>query len=292
MELLVGFERGAMERNREAEKIWTDFAASVRVPFSYDSFRARAYPKEVGGVAAATFVTRAHEDYRDREYVRIVLGAHFTDANPNERFLTLLHESIHLARNTGALRRINDVKLELCQRYDHNVDPASLAFRLAEQILEADAEFCLKANYPEHAAARANYYADMQRGRVAQRPWNGLRDENKPYGMLGYMLRLDLAIALLNHDGGALAQVEAFRTQLSHELATLDLDSATRTTLDRVHEILSPTRSDFETVADWGPGAYCDVLTMIVEPHSMRSTSEVGSGEANSPRSAPTGSEE
>jgi hypothetical protein len=283
MKLLVGFELGAMERNREAEKVWTDFAASVRVPFSYDSFKGCAYVAPAGGVASATFVRPGHEDYRNTEYVRIVLGARFGDANANEQLLVLLHESIHLARNTGPLRPVDDAKLELCEQYDHNVDPVPLAFKLADQILEADAEFHLKANYREHAAARAKYYAHLQRRRIAERPWSQLQDQNKPYAMLGHLLRLDLAIALLDDDKEARREMETLRTELSDEYAALEIDSEIRATLDRVREILSPTRSDFEKVADWGPAAYRDVVTQIMRLQPAPSSAKATSGDAASP---------
>ena len=276
MNLFVGFDRGAMERNSEAETIWATFAASLAVPFTYDTFKGRAYAYETDGVACASFIRDGHHDFRGTEYARIVLGNRFDAADPDERSLTLLHESIHLARSMGDLRPVDDVKAELCQRHDYNAAPARWAFRLADQILEADAEFFLKTRFPDRAGSRAKYYAAMQRGAAADRPWpQTVGDESRAAALLLLVLRLELAALLMDQDENARKEIDALRRQVEDEFDALKFPAKKRAALERVRELVSAARSDFDKIAEWAAKDYREAFTEVIDAHS-------GSSEENS----------
>src|SRR6266850_6822764 len=112
MELRIGFDGGRMDRNGEAEAIWSDFAARVEVPFQYFRVRGYAYAAETNEIAYSMIVLPGHPDYSGQEYGQIVLGLRFPD-NREERTLTLLHESVHLATFMGSLRPTYEAKAQL-----------------------------------------------------------------------------------------------------------------------------------------------------------------------------------
>src|ERR1041384_583948 len=162
MELRIGFDGGRIDRNGEAEAIWSDFAGRVEVPFRYFPVRGHAHAAETNEIAYSVFVLPGHPDYSGQEYAQIVLGRRFPE-DLEERTLTLLHESVHLATFMGSLRPAYEAKAQLSGKYDSSTELVQVAFKLADHIFEAVAELFVREKYPAYAVARARYLAGMQR---------------------------------------------------------------------------------------------------------------------------------
>ena len=254
MELRIGFDGGRKDRNGEAEAIWSDFAGRVEVPFRCDSVRGVAYAVEANEIAYSMLIIPGHPDYRGREYPHIVLGGRFPD-DREQRTLTLLHESVHLATFMGALRPAYEAKAQLSGEYDFAIERAQVAFRLADQIFEAAAELFVTEKYPAYAVARARYLAGMQQQACDDRLWEGLSEDTRAYGMVGYLARVDLALFLLPDEDPLTAELSRWRSQLQDRLHGERFRS--------LREAVSPAR-DFNTVSEWGPGAYREVVKRIL----------------------------
>jgi len=262
MELRIGFDGGRMDRNGEAEAIWSDFAARVEVPFQYFRVRGYAYAAETNEIAYSMIVLPGHPDYSGQEYGQIVLGLRFPD-NREERTLTLLHESVHLATFMGSLRPTYEAKAQLVEEYDVAIELVQVAFRLADQIFEAVAELFVREKYPAYAVARARYLANIQRQACADRLWERLSEDTRAYGILGYFLRVDLALRLLSDDDPLMAELSECRSQLHDELRASCASPGVEDQLSSLEETLSPRR-DFNTVSEWGPEAYREAVKTIL----------------------------
>jgi len=267
MELWVGFSAGRMEWNQQAEAIWRKFESSVVLPFTYSTFRAKAYAGPISGKAAAVLIGPGHPDFRRHEYARIVLDRQFLDLRDDQPFLTLLHESLHLASFQTYLATLHQAKRELVVHHDQceelqgaELSKCQLAFLLADQLFEADAEFSLVTRYPDWAGARARFFVEMRRQSAAA-PEPTLPPLLRGYALLAEMLRLELAALLVREDGDR-DDVATLRRTI--ETAMLSLDPATRQQLDYLRVRLSPSRPDFTSLKDWGPDVYRETVGRIM----------------------------
>ena len=250
-----------MDRNGEAEAIWNDFAGRVEVPFPY-RVRGYAYAAETNEIAYSMLVLPGHPHYNGQTYAHIVLGTRFPD-DREERTLTLLHESVHLATFMGALRPAYEAKGQLSKEYDVAIERVQVAFRLADQIFEAAAELFVRERYPAHAVARAKYLANMQRQACSDRLWERLSEDTRSFGILGYFLRVDLALLLLPDDDPLRTVLGECRSQLHDKLQDWCASPGVGDRLVLLEETLSPRR-DFNTVSEWGPEAYREAVTTIL----------------------------
>ena len=158
MELHVGVSGGRMDLNPKADELWRWFEGSVSVPFDYSAVKARAYPGPLDGIAASRLYIPEDPEFDGKEYARILVAEEFFSLTEEERFLTLLHESMHIASFLGALRPMLVKKGQLCRanpRPDSIAEKGAkaagfllcrydLAFLLAEHLFEIDAELALK----------------------------------------------------------------------------------------------------------------------------------------------------
>jgi hypothetical protein len=184
----------------------------------------------------------------------------------------------------GDLRSVDDVKAELCQQHDYNAAPAHWAFKLADQILEADAELFLKTKYPDRAGSRAQYYAAMQWSAAGERPWpQTVSEESKPPALLLLLLRLELAAVLLDQERNARKEIDELRQQVADEFDALDMPAEKRAALVRVRELLSATRSDFAKIAEWAAKDYREAFTIVVDAYSA----PIDQNSNNEPQASP-----
>jgi hypothetical protein len=272
MEFRIGAANGRMELNEQMAEIWKGFEASVSLPFQYSRW---AYAGGVGGIAGADLVVESHPEFRAQEFSRIVVDADkFLALDDGRRFLTLLHESLHLASFLGVLRSTVQVKHALGRQYDltspltgderpyDDLDrqKISLGFLLADQLLEFDAETALKSRYPEHAVKRATYYIEMRRTALQERRWLRPLEPVRPYALLLEWLRLDLGLLLTASD----STLKEEATSMSSELDTLLKESATaRNRIERLKARLRCSALD-ETFQTAAPQIYTDVFNDVL----------------------------
>ena len=134
-----------------------------------------------------------------------------------------------------------------------------LAMKLANQLYEVDAEFALRVQYPSLAESRAQYYCDF---RAESEAWSSFNHPFRAYASLHERLRGDLALELVGPNGLRRSELVALRDRLDAEIAALD--AAVRQRLNNLDAILSPTRTDFDRLSQWGPDAYRFVVTNVL----------------------------
>lgn len=228
MEFRIGAANGRMELNEQMAEVWKGFEASVSLPFQYSRWKPWAYAGGVDGVAGADLVVEGHPEFRSQEFSRIVVNAdRFFALDVDRWFLTLLHESLHLASFLDALRPTVAVKHELGRQYgmasaltgaerpyaDLDQQKLTLGFLLADHLLECDAEISLRARYAEYASKRAGYYVEMRRTAIAEKRWLRPLESLRPYALLLEWCRLDLGLILTEADENLKAEVTLMVTE-------------------------------------------------------------------------------
>jgi hypothetical protein len=234
MEFRIGAAHGRMELNDQMAEVWTAFETSISLPFRYSRWKAWAYPGGVDGVAGADLVVEGHPESRGQEFSRIVVDAdRFFALDERRRFLTLLHESLHLASFLDALRSTVAVKHRLGRQYnaastltgaelppdDFDRQKVTLSFLLADHVLEYEAEMSLRENYAEYAAERTGYCVEMRRAAIAEQRWLRPLEPLRPYALLLEWCRLDLGLTLTETDEKLNEEVARMLREVEAELA-------------------------------------------------------------------------
>ncbi len=274
MEFRIGAANGRMELNPQMAEVWERFESSVSLPFQYSRWKPWAYAGGVGGVAGADLVVEGHPEFRDRQFSRIIVDAdRFFALDNDRRFLTLLHESIHLGSFLDALRPTLTVKHALGRQHDVTSpltgaertgddleqQKITLGLFLADQLLEFDAELGLKNKYGEHVEKRAAYYVEMRRTAIEEKRWLRPLEPLRPYALLLEWLRVDLGLMLAIEN----TLTEALISMAAELEAQLKEFAAAKERIDRLRAKLRWSVLG-ENVQESAPQIYTDVFNDVL----------------------------
>jgi hypothetical protein len=204
MRLYVGPDNHQVELLDHATEAWRVFCQAIGddIPFEASRVYFQESARPANGIAACRYFTNG--DPR-RESCWILMSRSFFHLPERRRYLTLLHECIHLRFLMGSMRdravELDELERDHCpanagdaneqQFYEHRLH---LAFWYRSFVDEIVAELHLKAHYQAYLRERIVYYLEMRRGSFAKREQDTVAPSLKPHTVLFEILRNELGV--------------------------------------------------------------------------------------------------
>jgi hypothetical protein len=130
---------------------------------------------------------------------------------------------------------------------------------LGQHLFEVDVELALGMQYPDHLAARNEYYISLREQGFTTHPYSNVAESCRAYWILLDRLRAELAGVLACDDSvtherwSRIEQVPGFAAPSDENgMATLQ-------------RMLSPKWRNFADLSEWGPATYEAVVRRVAE---------------------------